>query len=163
MPEPLTHQIVHPMVLEVLSRLPSGQFADLHHAVKDLASQHGFSAHENVVAERVRESMWQCLVQGLLLFGMDASNQTWPFYKLTEHGRRVIQQGAPQPYDPDGFLTHFKRAVPQADPTAYSYLEEAVATFNHACPRAAAVMLGCASEKIILVLIDALDNAIADP
>ena len=93
---------------------------------------------------------------------MDASNVGWPFFKLTEHGRKVIQQGAPQPYDPDGFLTHFKRIVPQADATVYSYLEEAVATFNHACPRASAVMLGCASEKLILLLCDAFEKSISD-
>ena len=94
---------------------------------------------------------------------MNASNAEWPWYRLTERGRAAVASGAPQPYDPDGFIGFFDKKNPAADHVLRDYVIEAVKAFNVGCLKASAVMLGCASEKCILLLLDAFAGAITDP
>lgn len=74
----------------------------------------------------------------------------------------MVAAGRPQPYDPDGFLREFRKQVPTADPVVTEYLEEAVRAFNASCFRAAAILVGAASEKAILVLHDRFAGKLVD-
>lgn len=123
----------------------------------------GRNPDETRVAELVREALWDCLIKRLIVFGWDASNSAWPFYRLTEYGAVALKSAVPQPYDPNGFMAYFDMQCPGADATVRSYVAEAVLAFNSGCPRSSAVMLGCASEKLILLLCDAFEGAISDP
>lgn len=114
------------------------------------------------VRELVRQAMWGLLAKGILVFGLNETNPNWPWYRLTEFGKDVVKATAPQPYDPDGFIAYFRRNTGAVDPTVEAYLIEAVRTYNSGCNRAAAVMLGGASEKMLLVLCDAFEAAIND-
>lgn len=176
-----TYQQTRSLLLEHLKAAPQGQYTTAWDSVLYLAWKKGFlpgvsappsatsvtsfvvGERREIVAEDVRQLLWSFLVQGIVVFGLDGNNPNWPFYRLTPHGKKVVDGQKPQPYDPDGFLAEFKRAVPSADPVVFEYLDEALRTFNHGCPRAAAVMLGAASEKLVLVLHEAFGTAIADP
>jgi hypothetical protein len=109
----------------------------------------------------VNEAMWDCVLKRLLVPGTGGDHAEWPFYHLTDYGLSVLKAEAPQPYDPDGFLGHFRTLCPNADPEVYGLLSEAVTAFNAGCLPATAVMLGCASEKLLLLLCDALQAAIS--
>lgn len=84
------------------------------------------------------------------------------FYRLTERGKKIVDAGSPQPYDRDGFVDYFRKKVVNADAIVDGYFVEAVEAFNAGSIRASAVMLGVASEQLILVLIDSFKQAIAD-
>jgi hypothetical protein len=112
--------------------------------------------------EDVRQLLWHFLVQQLIVFGKDDLHPNWPHYRVTDYGATVFSQQGPQPYDPVGFLAEFDRCNPNADDTVTSYLTEAVHAFNHDCLMAAGVMLGGASEQLVLLLVDAFETAIAD-
>lgn len=116
-----------------------------------------------IIKELVRQGLWQLLVQGILVFGINETKPNWPHYRLTGYGQQVIANQGAQPYDPDNFLREFQSKNPAADPVIVKYIEEAVRAFNHNCPIAASVMLGGASEKAILILHETFGNAIADP
>ena len=94
---------------------------------------------------------------------MNDSNQSWPFLRLTEYGRKCIEEDRILPHDPDGFLRDFHREVPSADSTVVEYLTEALQCYIHGLHRSAAVMLGGASEQAVLLLIESCANSIADP
>lgn len=137
----------------------------------DIAYLRDQPAHDrSVLFDHVQMIMWQLLPQGILVWGLAdhnygmPQNDKYPFYRLTEYGKKsVIDSGSKsQPYDPDGFLTEFKRLVPEAHPIVLEYLEEAVRAFNAACYKSAAVMLGAASEKMTLTLCDAFEQSITD-
>jgi hypothetical protein len=119
-------------------------------------------AFEKGLSELVRQAFWECLIKGILIFGKDSDNPEWPFYRLTAYGEKIVNSQKPQPYDPDGFIAFFNSEVPDADDVVVGYLEEAVQSFNHGCCMASAVMLGCASEKLILLLTEATGEAIED-
>ena len=176
----LGYREVLALTLEQLSKRPKGQHANLVGDVLTAAKQKGLlpveraatgayfvssgrSVDEERISELVREAMWECLIKRLLVFGMDGPNSNWPFYRLTEFGRTAVNSVPPQPYDPDGFLKHFDANCGGIDPVVRGYVAEAVQAFNSNCTRSAAVMLGCASEKLLLLLCDAFEAAISDP
>ena len=171
---------IRPLFLEYCRDHPADQYEGATHGVARLAIERGLlkqakdalgdqysyalSNNDSVrLREAVRQEMWLMLSQGLLVFGTNENNPTWPWYRLTERGIAVAGSQAPQPYDPDGFLNEFSRKNPSADAAILAYLEEAVRAFNHGCPVAASVMIGAASEKALLLLVEAFESAIQDP
>ena len=112
--------------------------------------------------ELILEVIWSLIVQGILVPGLNDANQSWPFLRLTEYGRRCVTEDRILPHDPDGFLTEYRKAVPQADPVIVDYLTEALQCYIYGLNRAAAVMLGGASEKAVLLLIDSYADSISD-
>jgi hypothetical protein len=111
----------------------------------------------------ILEVVWSLIVQGILIPGTINSNQGWPFLRLTEYGRRCIEEDRILPHDPDGYLRDFHRGIPAADSTIVEYLTEALQCYIHGLHRSAAVMLGGASEQAVLLLIESYANSIADP
>jgi hypothetical protein len=87
----------------------------------------------------------------------------WPFLSVTDHGRRVLAEPRPVPYDPDGYLASLDKAAGGLRPSTTKYLEEALLTFRTGTYLASAVMLGAASEMLFLELCQAITGAIADP
>lgn len=171
----LGYREVYALTLEQLAKHPKGQHAALVDAILKDGRKRGIIPHERgnsivhrssrtfeeeQIAEQVREAMWECLSKRLIIFGRDGANPEWPFYRVTEHGLRALESSVPQPYDPDGFIAYFDRVCPESDPVVRSYLAEAVLAFNSDCQRSAAVMLGCASEQLVLLLCEALDAAL---
>jgi len=183
---PLTYRVVLTLTLEELAKHHTGQYIELVGHVLRTAELRKLipDAHRqgNVIVSNpspgqglphdelyrahdlVGEAMWDCILKRIIVPGTNQGNGAWPFYRVTGHGAEVLRAGGAdaQPYDPDGFLAHFDKVCSGADPTVRSYLVEAVRAFNADCTRSAAVMLGCASEKLLLLLCDAFEAAIAD-
>jgi hypothetical protein len=110
----------------------------------------------------IHELIWTFIIQGILVPGQDDNNQNWPFLRLTDYGRRCIEEESVLPHDPDGYLMDFQAAAPEADPIVVEYLTEALQCFLRDLQRASAVMLGAASEMAVLELIESYANAISD-
>ncbi len=177
-----TIQIVHSMVLDYLRQHDHGQEAEACEFVAAAIlkrglfpgsqptssgrAMHSFSQREQqLIADLVNQSLWRLVVQFVLVPGMNSSNRDWPFFRLTASGKERIQKGQAQaePYDPDRFLELFDAEVPGADHVVRVYFAEAVRAFNSDCPLSAAITMGAASEKAILLLADAFGGAIKDP
>ena len=110
----------------------------------------------------VREIVWSLIVQGILIPGLNDSNQGWPFLSLTEYGQQCVQEDRILPHDPDGYLRDFHRDVPNADSTVVAYLTESLQCYVHGLNRAAAIMLGGASEQAVLLMIEGYTDSITD-
>jgi len=111
----------------------------------------------------IDELIWSLIIQGVLAPGIDDSNRNLPFLHLTDYGRKCVEENKILPHDPDGYLVEFRKAVPMADTVTVEYLTESLQCFIRGLDRAAAVMLGAASEKSVLLLIDSCAASIADP
>ena len=79
---------------------------------------------------------------------------TFPFYHVTEYGEKVLENTEYQPHDTDGYLQKIRAEIPTIDSVIIRYLEECLSCFRRNLLLSAAVMLGCASEKAVLLLID---------
>ena len=92
---------------------------------------------------------------GYLSWGHDVPNPNPPFFHLTALGRQALALRSRDPANPDGYLAHL-RARAAIGPVTDSYITEALNTFNAACFKATAVMVGAAAESLILGVRDAL-------
>jgi hypothetical protein len=75
--------------------------------------------------------------------------------KLTHYGKAVIAADESVPYDPDGYLALIASRAPGLLENEMQYLQESIAAFHARLHRACLVMLGCASESLILRTIEA--------
>jgi hypothetical protein len=96
---------------------------------------------------------------GHLAWGLNLSNPAPPFCHVTEQGRNTLRHLSRDPANPDGYLEHL-RVRASLNPIASSYVDEALATYNAGCFKAAAVMIGAASESVIIELRDELKSKI---
>lgn len=92
---------------------------------------------------------------GCLAWGFNLVNPDPPFFHITEQGHTILATLSRDPSNPDGYL-NFLSTSASLNPVADSYLREALACFVHGLPKAAAVMVGGASESMALELRDAI-------
>ena len=114
------------------------------------------------LAFHVREVMWQLLCEGVLAPGFNSSNLELPWFHLTPLGRSILDTGAPNPFDPEGYIQLVKRRVPRSDDTVLAYLAESLNAQRHGVLAASTVMLGIAAERVFLLVCDSLLAALAD-
>lgn len=112
--------------------------------------------------EKAREVFWSLIVQGVIFPGGDQHNENLPWFALTEYGRTVVSSPDPVPHDPDRYLEHVADLAPNIDEIASSYLEEGLECFQRGVYRASLVMLGVASEKMMLDLAEAIAGSIPE-
>lgn len=112
----------------------------------------------------VREIIWDLLLQGMLTPGKNSSNPDFPpWCRVTDYGLKCLEEDRILPYDPDGYLAHLCKEIPLIDSVILMYVTESLHTFLNGNMLASTVMLGVASEKAFLLLLEALTNAFSDP
>jgi hypothetical protein len=109
---------------------------------------------QNPELEEALLTQWQELFRtGLLAWGLNLANPNPPFFHLTERGRRALSNATRDPSNPAGYLRHLT-SVATLEPIAMSYLTEGLDCYVDGLFKAAAVMIGCAAESLILSLRD---------
>jgi len=111
---------------------------------------------------RLKQVVWDLIIGRILIPGVPNSDSGWPFLSLTDHGRKVVAEGHPVPYDPDGYLARLQQATGGLSPSVLRYLEEALSTFRTSNYLASAIMLGAASEMLFIEICNAISAAIRD-
>jgi hypothetical protein len=89
---------------------------------------------------------------------LNSSNPDWPWLSLTEWGEAYVSEAGADVYDPDGYLRKLASDRP-LDDIERRYLSQAAAALRADLPDATAVMLGAASEHLLLLLGDAVAAA----
>jgi hypothetical protein len=82
---------------------------------------------------------------------------------LTDRGRRLLEQGEKSPHNPSKYLAAVRKRVSKPDEIALSFLSEAIEAWRCGLNRSSAVMLGCACERLVLGLAEALAAAGHEP
>ena len=121
----------------------------------EVANRLGAKGNEELA--RAILSFWNDLFrQGYLGWGHNLDNPDSPFVHLREQGAEALKNLSRDPSNPDGYMQYVNHAVPNMNAVARSYLDEALQTYNSVCYKATAVMIGCATESIILELRDVI-------
>jgi hypothetical protein len=113
--------------------------------------------------DAIRECVWSLVIQGIVVPGSsnDSSHQAnLPWLQVTEWGKTCLEKGEYAPYDAGLFLARIRNQVPHLDPIVDLYLKEALNSFRSGNYLAVAVMTGVASERVLIVLRDAIHSAI---
>ncbi|MCC8195244.1 MAG: hypothetical protein LIO49_00280 [Ruminococcus sp.] len=101
--------------------------------------------------EKIMSIVWEYVNQGILYLHNPSHNT----YNITEYGLQVLKAEKPIPHDPEGYLAHLKKEIPDIDGVILTYMTEAITAYNHRLYLSATTAIGCASEKAILLLIEA--------
>lgn len=125
--------------------------------------EHARPRDESDFQRLVVDVFWELVGQGVVSPGTTTGNPSPPFFHLTEHGKRVVQDPSFQPHDPPAFLAQLGQLVPSPDATVMAYLQESLHCFARATHVASAMMLGIAAERVFLLVCDTLLTSLADP
>ena len=68
----------------------------------------------------------------------------------------------PIPHDPSEYIKRVIEEIPNINSIILLYLEESIRTYNIGALFASSVMLGCATEKAFLLLIESYSNSLAE-
>lgn len=155
-------------MLDYVKRSKEGQF-NLHSELRSYFQAQDIELDDNDL-RTVEQVIHEFYVEGILVPGVkpkaDMTYQggtlAFPHYHLTEYGEQVVSATEYQPHDPDGYLARIKTDIPEIDGVIIRYLEETLSCFRRNLLLAAAVMLGCAAEKAILLLVQAYGESISD-
>src|SRR5208283_3263637 len=110
-------------------------------------------------AEIVLEIVWDLFRQGILTFGLNASNPGWPWLRLSRFGESALQHGLYRFHNKAEFMKALRSEAIDISPDAVVYLREAVAAFYMDCLLFTCVMLSIAAESEFLRLLSvAKDN-----
>lgn len=136
-------------------------------ALHNLLCDKGASWKENAAVERLLfEILHDLYREGLIVSGTGKVESQealrWPWYRFTEHGRCVVENEQADIYDPDAYVQRLKDAIPTVDDIIVRYIGEASRCFAQRLDLSAAVMLGGASEKAVLLLCESFCAAVAD-
>jgi hypothetical protein len=83
-------------------------------------------------------------------------------WQLSATGIEVANGGPWNPRDITGYLRRLRQHSPPVDTVAIKYMEEALRAFNARCYLATSVMLGVASERVVLGLAQSVVDARGD-
>jgi hypothetical protein len=155
MPQPTTIDIRGLLLAEIKAQEPKDQFGPTlqQGSVLDAIAR-TFGQHRGQDLEQAILTQWNELFRtGLLAWGLNLSNPNPPFFHLTERGRQALANLTRDPSNPAGYLRHLA-SIATLDSIAMSYLTEGLECYVAGLFKASAVMIGCASESVILSLRD---------
>ncbi len=105
-------------------------------------------------------------VGAIALLGGGASGYSYaqaPMFVVTEHGRRLLRAEESSPHDSTRYMRALKRRVAVPDTIALSYIEEGIAAWRAGLHRSSVVMVGCACERLIILLAESVAAASIPP
>ncbi len=101
------------------------------------------------------EVLWQLIIQGVIIPG------DLPWFRITDHGRKVLEAERPIPHDPAGYLDDIRDAASEVvGDTTLAYLEEALRCYTSGCNIASVLLLGVAAESVFLKLWDIVGKSL---
>ncbi len=163
MPNPSSQEIRQVLLEEIRSSQPkSSMDGSLQQNTVLSRVSERLQIHNNTDLEQVVLAEWYGLFNtGFLAWGHNLSNCNPPFCHVTSRGKDALKSLSRDPSNPAGYLAYVHSLAP-LNPVAASYLKEGLDCFVGAHYKAAAVMLGAATESLVLELRDHLVQRLSD-
>jgi hypothetical protein len=122
--------------------------------LQELQKRVGYS--QSIEMQQAILTLWYDLFRnGILSWGFNLSNTDPPHCHVTAHGQRILENLSRDPGNPDGYMAFLKK-IANPNLITLSYIEEALRTYNSICFKASAVMVGAASESLVLAVQDSI-------
>ncbi len=164
------------LLLEYLKKDDRSQLTTIYNGVAETAFKEGYieppSGHtasqgysEEMLPQdsrmQLQELTWELIIQGILTPGANSANPNLPFVRLTEYGRKCVDENDVLPHDYGTYLQQIKSFSSKTDAIFLLYLTESVQAFIKGLYNSSILNLGIASEQLTLLLITAYKNALA--
>ncbi len=144
-----------------------GRYDDLMAAIAQvLAKRENFPTHLSPYIPLTQhdkaiylEVFWDLFRQGITTLGRNDSNRTFPDFRVSEFGRKIIAQSDLYFYhDVSSYEKVIRENAPGIEDGTITYLKEAMQAFMSGCLLSSSVMLGVAAEDAFLTLLDTVEN-----
>lgn len=131
--------------------------------VKDLLAKYELEEELATIDENFRDQWaktyaenmyWQCIARGVFYPSSQRDK-----VRVTPFGRHFLHTFEDHYYDKDSFVSSLLEQIPELDSEVRDFLSESYKAFENDCDNAAIVMLGCASEKLLYLMIEAYRDA----
>jgi len=105
------------------------------------------------------EVFWDLFRQGIITLGMNDSNREFPFFRVSSHGKRILEnQESYFFHDVSTYEQLIRNEIPNIDDVTMIYLKEAMQAFRVGCVLSSTVMLGVSTEHTFDLLIETINN-----
>ena len=144
--------VILQVIQEQTPKSPTGSQLNQNPVLEETKRRLGIT--NNREKEQAILTTWHDLFRtGYLAWGLDITNPEPPFFHVTDSGRRAIASLSRDPGNPAGYLRHLS-SIATLNPIANSYLMEGLDCYVAGLYKASAVMIGGATESVILELRD---------
>jgi len=150
----ITGEKIRKVLIEVVDEVSQSGSMEQVSILNESAKRLGIK-HNPELEQALLTAWYDQFREGHLAWGLNLSNPNPPFCHVTTKGRETLQNISRDPANPDGYIAHLCGNITLND-IAFSYIKEALSTYNANCFKATAVMVGCASESLTLELRDHL-------
>jgi len=120
----------------------------------------GLDLRSTEVQQAVLASFYDLFRMGYLSWGHDFPNCRPPFCHVTDIGKKALANLSRDPANPIGYLAALNQQA-ILNPIAASYLSEALWAYNSGNYKASAVMVGVATESVVLEVRDTLTSRLS--
>jgi hypothetical protein len=161
-------QEIRDLLIETLrEHLVAGGGRGLAEQARDKAKRKGW-AIDSDFWRALTEHFWTLARAGIIAImprdpavvpGVIPEEERIPTFFITELGKTVLREPTVTPYDWAKYQATVKMKVPAPDDIVIVHLGEAVLAWQSGLYRASAVMLGCAVERLIIMVAVALRDA----
>lgn len=104
-----------------------------------------------------QEAFWDLFLQRIITIGLDDSNREFPFFRVSSHGKRILDnQETYFFHDVATYEKRIRERVPAINSATLVYLKEAMQAFRAGCILSATVMLGVATEHTFDLLLETI-------
>ncbi len=171
---PLDSEILRPLVTEFLVTNPKTQLGSVYCGVAEIMKRRslfqadvpgvGYQQERLLDSEEevIRLTLWEFIIEGVLVPGKNSSNPDLPWISVTPYGKKCFESGEIQPYDPDGYLEKLRAQIPSLDAVVCMYIEESLQAFRRGLMLSSTAMLGGASERTAELVFTSFVTAITD-
>jgi len=173
-------RIMRDLILKVFERTPQTQIVSVINDVEMLVKENNLFPSEETCQEfgtdysyyrqgrlnpidkaQIIEIAWDLIVERVIT--PNQGDRGWPFLRLTSFGHDIISHSMPHYNDPQAYIDFLKSMAPNLDHVVEQYILEGLNCFRRQLFFAAAVMLGAAAEKSVLLLLESIAESLTDP
>jgi hypothetical protein len=155
----IERELMRSCLLEAMRRNPRTQYENLKLDVGVVAAERGldvrdWNGQKSLLPEdhrRLLEMIWALITESVMTVGFE-NNESWPFVSLTEYGEEHVKGGQATPHDVTDFISRLEAAGP-LDDIEERYITQSLQAYVRNLPDASAVMLGAASEHLLMQLV----------
>lgn len=105
------------------------------------------------------EVFWDLFRQGIITIGLNDSNREFPFFRVSSHGKRILDnQESYFFHDVSTYEQLIRKEMPKINLVTMVYLKEAMQAFRVGCVLSSSVMLGVATEHTFDLLMETINN-----
>lgn len=109
--------------------------------------------------EILLEVFWDLFRQGIITLGLNDSNREFPFFRVSSHGKRILEnQSSYFFHDVSTYEKLIRTEIPNIDDVTMIYLKEAMQAFRVGCVLSSTVMLGVSTEHTFELLIEKING-----